>query len=1628
MSYKSFVDYSRNRIKSVVNDIKSNKPFFLQTGPNTNPLLQSGAKASLDRGIYESHIPDVANVTNLTPKASILIKKKAFSTLNVNNDLRWMDKSEKFLLRATKALFAYKVQQIRAYESMSKIDNFFSEYNSHNLNLIYGFLLEFDKATASSLSESSLGFLKANKLMDLEGKKLDIYDLLKRNYFSLENQLTTWIVDPTNIENYSTGPGTGVIEINMFSSFGITTGVQSSPKSASITLEDPYNLSTITEKDINFAIEEAFYGTFNLFKSLVDGSNTMKDSFGQNPTFNSSELSSIALNAAGLGDEDKTFDIEYCRERLRTFYLGKPYINPADSVHYYISTRKNLNRYEDETLTFDDSTNDLDESVIEAERLLYTRGKLNFEEYKKIRRHADSSFNMTHVFGGFVQSTSSSYGGGKNTLSVSVTDNMAWLSWSRYAQTPGLQDYVGVLDDPLTPFKFKTDELGNLIYPEGIELLPENKLLLDAGLLSFNSGLFKGQNAKEGNLFQQHFNDFGSLKGTKALQHPDGFIYRWKNGIQTVVADFQTADPTGNSSRETKIFNRQYAISAANDTLNNLDIANILSILITGQPYNTETFLLRAYEAHNISTISTNLNPYDPLSVVLQSLKKQNYYYGNFKPYRTITLNRRSVQKQISDVSLRNSINGNLKKIQKRKLQIQNQIRKVKTNINNPEINAADNILISTLERELFSLEKTITEQINVASNAGLLEEKNLISFDFNFFNGKSSLNLDEESEEKNENLTRAMMKVGALRRIEDVRLNRDKNLFVISDQYDYNTDLRPFLLGFKNNNFKLFSSQYIDTLQNCVAANNVINFEFFCNSQGHLEFRPPGWNKTPLSVLREYLTLDSKKNTKYIPEYITKVFENRVSSLSNEIQSLNVSIVLAALMLGRFPDKNLIPGIKLIGRSSLSFFGVGSDSEKADDPSDSLKIRLNGVRNQTHYAPTGQFVLKSQISFAENGKILMGDEETILGEFDAIVQEKSSVFNNILTTVASPNLAPARKYSNVDNLNQIRDTFLEKTGIDPASILGLRKRKFKKSDLIFSKETEGEDDALKAYSSLVSDGNVLSKLKQVISSRDRLVTILSRNREKQDELEQAQNIFDEKKEGSADDLFMGAESYLEKTKENLESRKEHINYLNQSAYKGSVYDHLIDDDTKNILGYGSGRRFIIEDHDIISANFSENPPDFTRVTVKGDAPLNLGGKLQNISDGLYFFAGATDFDLWRQYGYKSKDISAPFLSDSEGQCKPYALFQLQKQRININKGSVTVIGNEFYQPGDSVFIRSKCLIYYVETVNHQFSFGSTFNTSLSLSLGRPPGMYLPSPLDVIGQQFSTDPLKDKVLNYRSPVGDDEYRPLQPHSALLISGSSPTKENVLSKGENQSRFGNMIIDLNGSLIGKSQYLLLRIFINSEPIDSGPQIEEAKAKLNVIADMFSNPEMVDIVNDDEVTVLSGSGIDSDIKNIQKSILPTKKLSPMLLPNSIRPNPIPKSKILMQISFLKKQSEESASFGGLTAPSNLQGNEFFVGNTDNNKSAKSDLIVCLDSNLADTILDQNGNIKNNDSTFKIGESKVSAKSIFPSDGPRQSTWLDIRDLYGFAVSSWQKGAVSDLVEIGIIDISSLKVKGK
>lgn len=1640
--YKGFLEKATGVINKAVNDIKDNKPFFINTGPNTENILETGALADLRRGVFDSYKPKVRKGVIANPKATILIKKKAFSTLKASNDLRWMDRTEKFVLRATKALFAYKVQQIRAYEALHKFENSYEEYSIGSINLLYSLLSELDKLSFdknslkqrteliipnNNIDETFASFLTTIKDIqisrDIDGKRQDIISLLKRNVFSLDNNLTTWIVDPDNVENYSIGPGTGVIELGLFSTLSCSIGIDSNPKSGSFDLYDPYNISNISEDDIDFAVEEAFYGSYNLLKGLIDGSLSTRNNQGNFPSINSRELSSIALQAAGLGDFDKSFDLDYVRDRLRTFYLGRSIVNPADGVHFYISSQRRSQNtsLEDADSFLNNQENEISDVVLESERILFTSGKLTLNEYKKIRSNSTSSFDMVHVFGGYIKDTSTSYNSGAYTLRVNCVDNMGWLSWSRYAQTPALQDYVGPLEDPLTPFQYKTDEFGKLIYPEGFELLEENKLIMEAGLVSYNSGLFRGRNATEQNLFQGEFNDFGSLKGSKVIQHPDGFIYRWKQGILSLVTDFQIADPTGNSQRETKLFTRRYGVSVVNNIVTNLDVANILSVIITGQPYNAETFLQRAYEAHNISSTSTNLNSQDPLTIVLQTLRKQNFYYGNFRPYRTITMNQKSIQRQIYDSNLKNSINGNLRSLQDRKFKIINKINSIKTP-SGDVLSPVDNVLIATLEAELVNIENTISKQINQAKDAGVipgvLDGEYKLTLDLN---KRVGLDLDED-EEKNEVLTRAMMKVGQLRRIEDVRLNRDSNLFVVSDQYDYNNDIRPFLLNLKNSNFNLFTSDYTDAFQTCNTAVNTIKFEFFCNSQGHLEFRPPQWNKTPLTILDQMARIQRDTKKKIIPDFIESIFEDRVSALERDIQAINISIVIGALLLGRFPDKNLIPGMTMSGLSSLKFFGVRSPAEflsKEDGPL--LKLRGSSVQKNVQ-RPASKFDLTANITFAENGRITMGDVETTLGEFDAIFQEKSGLLNKVLSSVASPNSAPAAKYATASNLNKIRDDFANKVGIDPAARLGFKRRQIKEEDFVFKRQDgTSEDNQGNLYKSLLSDKGILRKISNLISERDRMVTILRRNTERQRELEELEGVFgNEDLEPSTDPntadtyrMFKDSTnkklSKLKDISDKANAGMKYLNHLKDNPFKGSMYDHLIEDDTTNILGYGSSKRFIIEDKDIISATFNETPPAFTRVSVKGDAPLNLGQQLNSSSEGLYFFAGATDFDLWRQYGYVPTEITAPFLTDSEAQCKPYAIFQLQMARAGINTASLNVVGNEFYQPGDVVYIKSKNLLYYVDSVSHSFTFGQQFSTTLSLKYGHAPGSYLPSPLDIIGQQFSTDPLKDKVLNYRNFQGDDDYRALQPDSTILLpikSGGAVNldKSEILSFRNNQSRFGNMMIDLSGSLLAGSRYLLLRVFVNGRSDGLSGVKEDAMNTLNAIQELFLNPEQVEIVNDDELTVgnnLSFEGLIEDAGSVAKSIFPVKKTKPLTLPNSIQPSAINKDKILMQIVFLNKNNEE--------------------------ESSNEDVLVCMNNKLADKILDSEGRIVDSKNNLQIGNLKSDNNSIFPSGGPTQTSWLDLRDLYGYGLSSFGKNSVSRLVEIGIIDLSNVINRG-
>lgn len=1582
-------------IQNILTDVLNGK-FPIRISLNESNLFGDGVSIFLGEDRVLSSTPKERNIVTLSPQGSILIKKKAFSTFKEVNDLQWLDRTEKMLLRATKALFAYKVAQIRAYENLTKVENFFQETSEVSLSLFAELLDSAKVLTVPSSIDTNASLFK--QLTQAIGDSLsnagyddikeDILMLLERNAFASDLQFTTWIVDPNSLDNYETGPGTGVIEIGLYSSFSTQTNLNTDPCSAEFTLEDPYRIMNITEADIEIAIEEALAGTVGLLSSLSNP---------EAPPLDTRSIVGAGLEFIGLGTLDPSINVNYIRDRLRVFYLGKAFINPGDDVHFFIRGNKTVQDFSTQENIFDRDFLSVDETIFEAERILFTKGKIDLETYKDIRQFSDNSFAMRHVFGGYVTNVSESWNSGAWILKVSCIDNMGWLNWSRFMITPSLQDPQGVLEDPLTPYELKVDATGTILSASGPQLLEENKYLIKSGLLFYDSGILNGQVATENNLLQGQYNKSGSLSGTKIFQHPQGLVYRWKEGIITATAGINLIDPFNENQVNQKLHNQTYGLTVAQDVLNNLDIANIISLLIVGQPYNVETFVDQAYQVHNISRQGANaaLTNADPLSAVLDVVRRQNNHFGNFRPYRMVTMSSQTLLQTANSNILRNNLNENVRQLQQRRAKLDSLIRRLK----DPNAGAAagGNILINSLINERRSIDSGIAQQIKVLGESGTVTSTDLITQNFNLFGRSKTLPLTGNYTADHQ-ITRAMTLVGAQRRIEDVRLNRDQNLFIVSDQYDEQTDIRPFIFSIKNTDYKIFKGNFVSVYDKCSEAAKFMNLELFCNSQGHLEFRPPQWNKTPLSVLERLFQINQDSNKKIIPEFLTEIFQSRSNSLRREVHSLNIRIVLLSLLLNKYPDKSLIPNFNpsisnniLLGgfdsgKASLKFFGVAEDDEDDQGALALLDGRFQiGIGD---IASTGSQVLGTGIALegglGENGDILNGDTETLLGIFDPIFQETVNLTNEVLTVAAQPSSAVAIKIANSANLNFLRESFIKLSGIDPATDLVTANGRFQDTDFIFNNSDTSVNSEI---NNLAKADNYLKKLQQTISNRDNLVTILQRNLEKEKELEEVGDIlsgeFTAGQEAEATGVLSGVINATNNMIETLDRASNTIKTITDiftgDATQGTLFDHLIADDTKNLLGPGSGRRYIIYDEDIISCNFIEQPPDFCRIDVVGDAPV-IGDSLSTPFQERYFWAGATDFDLWRQYGYKhGGSQSIPFANDPELQSKPYAIFELQLQRVKINQGTMTIVGNEYYEPGDIVYVPSKELLYYVRSVSHSFDLGRSFTTTLTLEFGHPPGTYLPSPLDIIGQQFTKDPLTGTIITYRNSKGDDSYRELQPDSAIVFPPNQTIDEDniavLLDYKDNAVRFTNMMADLSSILIGE-RLVLIRGFLKGR---NDPDEEIVRSNIQTIKSLLQNPVSLTQTNPTSISDDIFDTTSSFVTGLGKQTGTTKGTTPMTLPNGLPVLAISAEKIAEQIVFL--ENEGSSSEIQTLNPSLL--------------SAQ-----VLDSKLIDV---------------------ADYDAVFPRGGPKQRSWLDIK-VQNDTVASFQSiFKVSNIIEIGILDIN-------
>lgn len=180
-------------------------------------------------------------------------------------------------------------------------------------------------------------------------------------------------------------------------------------------------------------------------------------------------------------------------------------------------------------------------------------------------------------------------------------------------------------------------------------------------------------------------------------------------------------------------------------------------------------------------------------------------------------------------------------------------------------------------------------------------------------------------------------------------------------------------------------------------------------------------------------------------------------------------------------------------------------------------------------------------------------------------------------------------------------------------------------------------------------------------------------------------------------------------------------------------------------------------------------------------------------------------------------------MADPDTQCAPYAVALLNRARKDILQGSLTVIGNEYYQAGDVVYLEDRDLLFYVTEVQHTFSYGGSFQTTLTLKFGHNPGEYIPTMLDIVGKVLYNS--RGALTGYRNSRFDNPDGSKSVGALVFdnIDGETPDLDSLLSSTmgkHNSDVLNSMLLGLSGILNSinfkrQKPKLELRIYYNSK---------------------------------------------------------------------------------------------------------------------------------------------------------------------------------------------------------------------
>jgi hypothetical protein len=1372
------------------------------------------------------------------PSATVMFKKRMFSSVAENFRTDYMDKEEKLFYKATKFLFQNKCRQIAALEKLSKIQKINSAVGKIDAQLVPIIM-----SLGDTIGDGGLSSLIGQNASNTFGQNKDVsvfantVEQLRRVYgFNASSDTTAWITDSTNLFQTQYGEGTGVIEITNFTNLTTTTTVDlKTAGTFSVAITDPYEATVITDWDIEKAISDAtnsfydhkiyLFGQDAARKSIADLTNKLNhyrslrkagpitfkvnpdtllgkrvtaiyDRIGTELVFDYDSNSALSFGVAGngvtvkpeylingevvgsegLNDQLQTFrhisltndpgskfagrdseltifqqlvaaifsklsldsnsrnsfqtankNTNYVRRKMRFAFSGYHIIQPQDTVHIYMNSKS---RFDNKILSglnglltgngilqnvnktaanFSQSFDLLlrpSSAQIQAEKSVYVGANFPNSLWALIRNQFVSENEGAHVFAGVVEGVSDSWSDGKFSLNISGRDNTAYFDQGKVNFKPGVDTFNGAIFDPLTPFKSKFDNVSASFKNENPELLDENKYLLgdpsDANkLLKFKLGPFAGQPINSDNYIQDKTIDPKSKLTTRVFYAPDGLVYKWKEGIGVFTQ-------YGNST-EINDPNKVGAPNIYDEPFAGQDIMNVLSLLVTGQPYNFAT-----YWRYVKNPDGFNSDPNLYFEALSTDLTKRNSLWGNFIPFKNLVVDDQSFSKalmsQFTTTRRNQQIDEKIKKLNdlNNKAQLLNA-----TNVfQNPNEVTTDSQVRSALA-EIQSSARQLQKDVNASLADYKKEDADYLvtvgdetTFDYGDFLDNSKV--DKKSGVDTRQYLRRQVNHLTRRMSYNVRANTDNNLFIVDDYYDKDYDIIAYSkdlvdgLSLYNNDFNSVRDKIINTA-------NLLNLEVFCDTQGHIRVRPPQYNRMPSSVFYRMMYLKKTLNVQVFPQFLDDIFNDQISTLKQRVELIELQIRLDCAMLGYGDDDSSTSDISaqgfILGAGAGSLGGVMKGSGEQFTFLSDRTGNISGITSLDQNANPDSRNIKIDDSL----KVNVNNQAVSNKDIFTNVQR----FNILQDALTKQKLNSAGYSINQKSLtdNQEVDRLIglinQKSG-----------QKINKYDYV-TKSDAGVAQVSLPANAKIDVFKVTEELSTKIKERQRAVKLFN----------SAIKNASEFKSLDADDGSQASSMMSPGT------------YGNSNIPE--VFEHMIEDESYDDYGPRSGSRYIIKRAQIKSMQITVTPPDYTMVQVNG-VPNQFDKNFGNSFSGAFTSGGnglvsavAVDYDQWRNYGFKNVSvITAPFLSDPESQCAPYASMILSRARKDILRGTIKIAGNEFMQPGEVVYLQDRNLLFYVNSVSHTFTYNGTFDTTLNVSYGHAPGEYIPTTMDFIGKMI----------------------------------------------------------------------------------------------------------------------------------------------------------------------------------------------------------------------------------------------------------------------------------------------------